>query len=222
MLIAVVNQVTGAHRPIDAHVAAYCTAQYKQFRYNFCPAWALATPAVVPYATPLAVPVGAQLILLRNKSDQAGALAYHDETPAGAKVSIVFIETLLAAGLSWTSGASHEALEMRGDESCNRYADNGNGDYYALEVADPVESDSYTIDAVDVSDFVFPAWFDPQAPKNTRTRQMATHSRPNLAPFELAPGGYAIRNGQAIFADADAERRKALKGGGGHSALRST
>lgn len=214
MLIAVVTETTHV---TTTEVGAYCAAQYKQFRYHFSPAWSMSTPAVIAYPTAASVPAGAQLLFLRDRSDQPGALAYHTEIH-GQKASFVFVETLRAAGLAWTSGASHEALEMRGDESCNRYCDDGNGKLYALEVCDPVESDTYTIDSVVLSDFVHPAWFDPDAPSATRTRHVI--GKPNLRPFQLAKGGYAIVDGNPVFADEAARERRALKGGGGHSRLR--
>jgi hypothetical protein len=57
---------------------------------------------------------------------------------------------------------------------------------YALEVADPVESDDlgYEIDGVRVSDFVTPAWFEPTEADRVDFKQ---HVRKQL---QLARGGY--------------------------------
>jgi len=224
MLIAVVNESTDPAVTPQA-VGEYCAAQAHQFRYNFCPAWGLTAPAVIPAASLAVVPPGAAIIILRDTSDQPGALAYHDETAKDVKVCFVFVKTVAAAGVSWQSAASHEALEMLADQSCNRYAVDAYNNVVALEVCDPVESDAYEITMtnghqVEVSDFVYPAWFDPSAPDGTRTRQLAGHGKPNLSPFELAAGGYMIQNGKTVFADGAAEARRALKGGGGHSSHR--
>jgi hypothetical protein len=63
---------------------------------------------------------------------------------------------------------SHEALELVADPFCNLYSyDEDDGVWFAREVCDPVERDTYSVDvelfgvhrAVIVSSFVYPAWF---------------------------------------------------------------
>jgi hypothetical protein len=81
---------------------------------------------------------------------------------------------------------SHELLEMLADPWINWCAIGGDGQIYALEVADPVEADNlgYEIDGVLVSDFVTPAWFEPtEADRMDFKRHLSKAG-------ELAPGGY--------------------------------
>lgn len=58
----------------------------------------------------------------------------------------------------WTVTLSHEVLEMLADPEGTEVVLHG-GNAIALEVADPVEEQTYTIDGVIVSDFVYPAFF---------------------------------------------------------------
>lgn len=88
---------------------------------------------------------------------------------------------------------SHEVLEAIVDPACALWADGPPSDKvggaeYALEVCDPVEDDVYDVAGVDVSDFVLPAWFRPHAPADR-----LDHLGLLREPFELRPGGYAIR-----------------------------
>ena len=78
-----------------------------------------------------------------------------------------------ATGTAWgrslprSHTESHELLEMAGDPFSNRWVRLPSGTVVALEVADPVQSDSYWINAtvagqtrrIEVSNFVLPAWF---------------------------------------------------------------
>lgn len=86
---------------------------------------------------------------------------------------------------------SHEVLELLGNPSVNRWADDELGDAVAMELCDPCEADVYIIEAagqdpVTVSDFVFPAYFDPGS------EGPFDHLGQIKAPFGVAPLGYQI------------------------------
>jgi hypothetical protein len=129
-----------------------------------------------------------------------GAAGFHDETVKGQKRGFVFTNPTLDNGGTILRGSnsvsvtySHEMVEMIGDGPCNRWADGpANADGvaldYAIELADPVEGDSYDIDGVAVSNFVYPAWFDEHAPPGSRF----DHLGKLTAPFTMTPGGYMI------------------------------
>ena len=93
---------------------------------------------------------------------------------------------------------THEVLEALADPWINLAAQTGAGQFYAVEVGDPVESDrfAYLIGAVKVSDFVLPAWFIPGHPGpydclGSRAADGLGGVSPVSAPLELASGGYA-------------------------------
>jgi hypothetical protein len=138
-------------------------------------------------------------VVLFDTSDQAGDLAYHDVTPKGRPYASVFCKTILDNDGTWTTGAnsvsaatSHEVVELLADPVCNRYALDANGEEFALETADATENDSYDIDGVAVSNFLYPAYFNPFATATRRNK--LDHMGVIEAPFTLRPGGYTIRH----------------------------
>lgn len=167
----------------DALVQAYVAAQQIQITRDFAPIWNLdATCVFVPPGQP--IPAGAWQIWLKDHSDTAGDLGYHDDQ--GNPIGYVFVADCIADGVAWTVTASHETLEMLGDPDITKTVTVGN-EQYAYENCDAVEDDqfSYPINGIHVSDFVAPAWFGEPDPK------LAMSFRGNVhAPFELAKGGY--------------------------------
>lgn len=128
-----------------------------------------------------------------DTSDQAGALGYHDLTPAGNPIAKVFAKDDQKYGLSLSVTLSHELLEMLVDpyiQNCvfDQTSDT-EGTLYSYEVCDAPEDDSfgYLINGVLVSDFVFPTWFESgRAPNSVRF----DFKNVIKAPLTLAPGGY--------------------------------
>jgi len=134
------------------------------------------------------------LVILDN-SDQAGALGYHDYTPAGLPIGKAFAATDLQFGLKWQITATHELLEMLADPDINlaALAPDLNQAHplrlYAREVCDACEADQfgYDINGTPVTDFVYPAWFESfRAPNSTQFDQANKIKKP----FQLLKGGY--------------------------------
>lgn len=120
---------------------------------------------------------------LFDRPDQPGALGYHEHTPAGLPLMKVFPALCEQDGVPWSSCASHELLETLADPECSWASqDVLTGNFYALEVCDPVEADTYDVDGVQVSNFVTPSYFG----MGDRYDYMGTL----VAPFTLRPGGY--------------------------------
>jgi hypothetical protein len=132
-----------------------------------------------------------------------GDVAYHDTT--GADVPIAFIAIDTCQTLNDVSTAiSHECIETVGNPFCNLFATDSAGMDWARELCDAVESNWYGIDlmdgqpAVNVSDFLTPAFFGPTAdgPYNfcaTLPANSNQASIPISAPFITAAGGYQIQ-----------------------------
>lgn len=196
-MIAVLNKST---RFSTADTKTAVAAVAHQLRYHAAPHWGMTSVPVVFYSQDTDVPKGAYVIGIYDNSDQPGALGYHTEEGDGTVDGRVFAGPVLDNGGTALSGAltvasvlSHEVLEAFVDPQVNRWAQAPDGSLFAVEVGDPVESWSYNIFVnqvpVSVSDFVFPAWFDDNAPAGSRTHYQ---SQP-LASFTLGHGGYAIK-----------------------------
>lgn len=189
-MISVVDRTRVAKPPVGA-LRLMAAAVNQQVRVDFCPAWGRTSWHVSEQ------PGGAIIAAIVDDDPNApGALAYHDD-PGGKPDIVVLAKTILDNGGDWltrplsvASALSHEVLELIADPSCNFSADDGNGQTYALEVCDPVESHSYAVvvqsTAVTVSDFVLPRWFDPSAAGGR-----FDHLGQVRAPFALS-SGYAI------------------------------
>lgn len=124
-----------------------------------------------------------------DNADEPDALAYHDEE-CHQPVSKVFVETTLNDGEDVAVSATHELAEMLVDAPINRYASAGDGEtMFAYEVCDPVEDQSFEINGLKMSNFVFPAYFEPDPLGQTKKfDQMGSLS----GPFTLTNGGYAV------------------------------
>jgi hypothetical protein len=187
--ISVINESTVL---TDTDVATVVAALQKQVTEDFFPVWGTnAELHIVARGTP---PLNESWwLVLLDDTDQANALGYHDLTSEGLPMGKVFAGSDLKAGTSWTVTASHELLEMLGDPNINLtvFVQNTNtaGVLYAYEVCDASEDDSlaYKIGEVQVSDFVYPAWFE-----SFRTEGSTQFDRMNKMqnPFQLLAGGY--------------------------------
>jgi hypothetical protein len=186
-------------------------------------AWSVGPNTHVVAASAGAAPAGAVKAYFLPNADVANALGYHAVDPQGDPYIRVFVKTVLDNGGTALSGAlsvavcaSHEAAEEAADPQCNSYSGpEANGNEVAIEVADPVENNSYQVTladgtTVDVSDFVFPSFFD--------TSGVAPFDQLGLIskPFQMLPGGYEIvkdpsGNVSQVFGDAYEHWRDGMK-----------
>lgn len=178
--IAIVNK---ASTPLGVDLANMVKALQIQASRDFAPLWLADANLVLLDA----VTDDYDNLIFFDDADQAGALGYHDLSPKGHAFAKVFVKTTLKAQETVSSVASHEILELLGDHDVNQVAKNPrNGYIYALENCDAVETEGYQINGVMVSNFVTPAWFDPNATASTKFDFLGNvHS-----PFKINPGGY--------------------------------
>lgn len=175
--------VNGFSKVSDAEVAAYVKAQGVQFARDVGPIWGIC-PGVEFTPGGKGPSANACPAWLSDTLDVDGALGYHDEDENG----VPYIKVANIAGYDWRTTASHECLELKGDSPANIWALGPNGAMVAYELADPVEGDSYEVDGVPMSNFVLPAWFDPNAAPGSRLDFLGKLSKP----FTMTPGGYLI------------------------------
>ena len=187
--ISIINQSTVL---TDDQITPVVDALQKQVTNDFRPPWGI--DAQLEFVPSTGQPAaGTWWLSILDNSDQANALGYHDLTPDGLPIGKVFAGTDLQIGASWSVTTSHELLEMLADPNINLTVfvqdSNSSGRLYAYEVCDACEADNlgYPIDGIQVSDFVFPSWFEGfRAPGSTQFDQTSQIQ----SPLQLLPGGY--------------------------------
>ncbi len=143
-----------------AELTAVAAALQTQVTRDFVPAWGI--PATVTALTQGHPPAGAwQLRILDHVTGGLGIHLDHHGHPYAQ----------ILAGNDWTITASHELLEMLEDPLGHKFiqapdidpASDGHLVSYLVEVCDPCEVFSYTIDGIAVSDFVTRDYYDENA-----------------------------------------------------------
>jgi hypothetical protein len=212
MLFAILNHSSYKDIPVTA-IAAACQ---KQLVTHYATGWRRMASTVRVVTDPKSLVPGTCPVVLLDNADQAGALGYHDVTPAGLPYSKIFVKTIMENGGTYIHGPdslsvtiSHEILETVEDPYAWWWSDAPDGRQYALELCDPVEADCYDIGGVSVSNFVLPAYFSSAAGPYDYLKKLAK-------PFTMTAGGYLIvrdPGGQAtqIFGDAYQEWKKPTK-----------
>lgn len=190
----------------DSDCLKWAIACAKQAREQAAPLWGWPTPTLVFLPDESFAQANMDLIYVFDDSDTAGALGYHDVTPAGQPYAKIFAKTTLANGVAISSCLSHELLELCGDPGCDQWVKAPDGYEYAQELSDAVESFTYDLDGVDVSDFVLPAFFGAGAGPFDYLSKLTRA-------FETGVGGYQIRrdasgNVDQVFGEHYADWRK--------------
>lgn len=184
----------------DSDLKKIVTVCNRQIADHVAPAWGKAR-VIVEFHTGKELAVvqksvapGSYTHVLLDSSDQQGALGWHD-----LQNDYVYGESFagpcLQAGSTATTGPyavslvlSHEFIETLLDPYCNGWCDSGRGFLVAAEGADPVEADGYEINGIQVSDFILPAYFDPQA-----VNQKYDYLGKLTQPFSMSKGAYWIQ-----------------------------
>jgi hypothetical protein len=153
---------------------------------HVAPVWG--TPAVLIKSTDFVR--NAWAIVFLDAADQPGALAYQNLTPDGLPISKVFVKTTLNNNQLVSVSASHELVEMLVDPAMNLWTTGPDPEtMYAYEIADPVEGLSFKVNGVDMSDFVYPAYFEIfRRPHSVKF----DHQNKVTKPFQILTGGHQI------------------------------
>lgn len=210
--IVVFNKATvGLQLPSGKTLADLVAALQTQVDQHFAPIWG--TPVKLTLTDgPVA---GKWWLGLFDDADVAGALGYHDLTDQGLPLGKIFVRTALKYGEHVSVTASHELLEMLADPAINlvAFASVSNRDPVAYESADAVEQDTYTINGIEMSNFVYPEYFQDHMDGKVQTDYL-NHLGRQVWPA-MTPGGYLslFKDGQwtQIFGSGTGERRMALQ-----------
>lgn len=185
------HQMGPRHRQaVLTELAAVAAALQVQVMRDFRPLWHIeATIGIFP--TIRDVPVGHWPIVIKDKINAADELGFHLDKHNQPSALVAYTP-------DWSITMSHEVLEMLVDFSGNRtvagpsiHPDHPNHRVrYLLELCDPCEDSTYryTINGVAVSDFITPAYHDPQDTHGARY-SFAGHIK---RPRQVLPNGYLV------------------------------
>jgi hypothetical protein len=93
------------------------------------------------------------------------------------------------------------------DPLANLWAEAHSGTQYAYEMCDPVEEDTFRVDGIEMSNFVYPSWFEPFKHKpGTKFDHLGLLKKP----FSMTKGGYVIirKNGRVTEKFGSKAKRK--------------
>lgn len=217
--IVVINE----SRVSDDAAKALVAALGVQVSRDLAPAWGIPAVEVSFLKKTANLPAGAWPLVLLEDSDQANALGYHDVTKGGAPMGKSFVGSSIDDGCDWATTTSHELCELLIDPTCDLVVNTvyaGKQVMVLREVCDPCEGDcfAYPINGIEVSDFVFPAYFDVFSPRSFSTQ--FDQCRDIHAPMTLLSEGYfsiydthANAGWQQVYGDLVSPRRRVLTPG---------
>ncbi len=202
MIISVINHTNGQIK--DEEMQAAIRAINRQAGEDFEPYWSLGATLRLegksgnkPEKQALADMRGDAVIYLWNKTDVPGALGYHDANNRGIPFGFVFTELSKKIGENWTVTLSHEALELIGDPEVNLLvqgphpADPKTIVFHWYEMCDAVQTETYEIDEIEVSNFLLPLYFTGGEEAGGRNDFLGrSHNGKTLKSFGVNPGGY--------------------------------
>jgi hypothetical protein len=202
MLISIVNVSRGALA--DEEMQQVIRAINRQIDGDFEPYWSFGATlrlegaaGVRPRRNTLPEMRGDALIYVWDKIDVEDALGYHDRNNNGIPFGIVSLNECRKAGDSWTATLSHEALELLGDPEGNLLVrgphpgDRRRTVFHWFEMCDAVQGETYTIDGIDLSNFVLPSYFARGDAPGARNDFLGRpYEGKVLPPFGINPGGY--------------------------------
>jgi len=231
MIISVINHTSGEVSDEDVHAAV--RSINRQIADDFEPYWSLAATLRLegrsqakPNPETLADMRGDAVLYLWNGSDVDDALGYHEGNHQGIPFGFVFTRLSKEIGEPWSVTLSHEALELVGDPEVNLLVqgphptDSRRLVFHWFEMCDAVQAERYSIDGVEVSNFLLPLYFTGSDERGGRNDYLGrVHKGATIRSFGINPGGYiGFFNPQtgkhetvSLADDAEAARRLELK-----------
>jgi hypothetical protein len=151
----------------DLTLAVWANALDQQVE-EIARAWGIQYTPVVYYERKEGLPIDCRLALIMMTLGIPGAEGYHDD-----QLGIIFSRNLYTTPDETSVTISHEDAEEEVDDTCDKYGPWDDQHEQALESADRVEGDVYTIQGkignetrdVVVSNWLYPSAFDPKGKK---------------------------------------------------------
>ena len=209
----------GTDKVTASQLEEMTTAINEQMSKDFCPTYGMTTLkwSVLPKGGK-AQPGDLVITLMDEDKTEPGALGYHSETNSGVKFGTILVDPCIKylgsdPLVSVAQCLSHECCEAAADIACDVWVLGTDNLLWAQEACDPVESSTYAIGSVTVSNFVTPAYFDDLAPAKSKFDHLGVLK----AAFTIAKNGYAVQwkpgtaQPKQVFGDDYPEWRKATK-----------
>ena len=239
MIISVVNFTNEILADADVHKAI--RAINRQIEGDFAPYWSFGATLRLegrvgrrPRSNTAPELRGDAILYLWDRIDVEEADGYHENNNRGIPYGVVYVDLARKLGEDWTVTFSHEALELLGDPQANMLAQGphpipdpgrrkGHTVYHWFEMCDAVQSETYTLDGVQVANFVLPLYFTLDEQVGARNDFLGSrYNGHSLTSFGINPGGYIGffdpmkgRHGsddQVWYEDLGASRLKIKKG----------
>jgi len=138
-------------------------------------------------------------MIFLDDPDDPDAQGYHDITKNGLPLSKVFVVPTIQSGDLVSVTACHELCEMLIDPTATLWSEGPGRSLWAYEMCDAVEDETFNVDGVTMSDFVYPAYFEVFRLKKPRSAQY-DHLKRLKQPFQILKNGYSIvRNGRKTY-----------------------
>jgi hypothetical protein len=202
MIISVVNHTDG--EVPDHELQRVIRAVNRQIKEDFEPYWSLGATlrlegrsAEEPGHLSLPDLRGDAILYLWNEADIPGALGYHDRNANGIPFGFVFTQLSAELGEPWSVTLSHEAMELIADPEVNLLVMGPNPNnpnktvFHWYEMSDAVQSETYQVDGIEVSNFVLPLYFTDNQELGARNDFLGIpHDGQTLTSFGVNPGGY--------------------------------
>lgn len=202
MLISLINHTNG--RLSDEQVQTAIRAINRQISEDFEPYWSMGAHVRLegpstekPDTMTIADMRGEAIIYLWDEVNVEDALGYHDANHRGIPFGFVFTELSAQLGENWTVTLSHEVLELIADPEVNLLvkgphpAQLNKDVFHWYEMCDAVQTETYAIDGVEVSNFVLPLYFTSSEETGGRNDFLGkSHDGKTLRSFGVNPGGY--------------------------------
>jgi len=184
MLVQQIALVSGSAGIGMSDLTQVSAAVQKQITRDVAPLWSVSA-TIDTFPTLEDVPVGYWKVYIVDQVD--GAEGFHQDEN-GQPYAVVKFEN----DKEWSVTVSHECIEMLVDPFGNRMVpgpspmpDQGRVNFL-VEVCDPSESSTYTVNDVAVSDFYTPHYFDPEPINGVRYSYLGVLTQPR----QVLDGGY--------------------------------
>ena len=217
-LVPEISLIYAATAPLGFELDEFATTAQRWLDDVFAPVWGRTATVRARRRTRASAWASVFVDTERHASDEG----WHDLTRDGKPLAKIFLRVLGGetppGSVSLT--ATHEIAEMLVDPGLTLCTQRPVYGVYSLEVADPVEEEFSTLDGFQMTNFVYPAWFEPFHKPGTAQFDWL---RQCTRPFEILRNGYAsiLRNGRwtDTWGSTAKKRRFLMEGRRGHRTL---
>lgn len=162
---------------------------------DVCAAYSSLPVGVREYGDKASVPAGMPTMIADARSDVPGALAYHSLDTDGHVIALLGVQTCRDDGADPAAAGAHELGEAFRNPYVNKWVDMPDGLWsMSQELCDPVQDLMYQVNGVNMSNFVLPDYWNPDAVLGV---DKLDYMGALTLPFTRTPGGYFVKRRHA-------------------------